>query len=136
MAIKFLAFLGKNRYTAGRYELNGYLSIHTPFSQVAVLDVLQSQNIAPDDVYIFLTSEARRQNWADSGSGAPASGVWLKDQLAELQHRLGFSVHDIAIPDEQDQGAIWSIFARVIDCLDTYDEVIFDVTHRFGTNPC
>ncbi|MCR9101387.1 MAG: TIGR02221 family CRISPR-associated protein [bacterium] len=136
----FLSFLGTNNYepvsywierTAGRAPLEKYV-------QKTILNHLAPAFSADDQVYIFLTDEARAANWEDNGhtdfkTKAPISNTGLAEQLSKANY--SFAIEPVSVNGESEPEAIWETFERVYKCIQPGDEVYLDITHSWRYLP-
>lgn len=117
--LKIVSFLGFNKYQEVTYLHPDYqhnqIKVTTPFYQEALVEFYQ-----PKDLYVLLTPTAEQENWEKLA-------VRLEGKV-ELQPIKN-------IPENNTPEDIWSIFDRVTDCLQSGDEVIFDITHSFRSIP-
>ena len=117
--LKIVSFLGFNKYQEVSYLHPNYQSnqikVTTPFYQEALVEFYQ-----PKTLYVLLTPTAEKENWEKL-----AVRVEGKVELQPIKN----------IPENNTPEDIWSIFDRVTSCLQSEDEVIFDITHSFRSIP-
>ncbi|MCS6859773.1 MAG: TIGR02221 family CRISPR-associated protein, partial [Abditibacteriales bacterium] len=112
--MKLLTFLGVGKYTSVRYVW-GDKEWETDLFPEALTRWLN-----PSQVLVLLTEEARQHtHWAN------------------LQERLSSQVTltPVDIPSGRSETELWDIFARLTECLNEGDKVVFDVTHAFRSIP-
>lgn len=131
-------FYGKCQYNKG----DDFTSSKTRFIQQATLEMLTRNKewTASDAAYIFLTKDARKDNWKPEGNKrynkytkAEETYIGLKDALNSSH--LPFPVTPIDIPMGCNEKEMWEIFERVYGCLGKGDELFFDLTHGFRYLP-
>lgn len=117
--LKIISFLGSNKYEEVIYLHPDYqhnqLKLATPFYQEALVEFYQ-----PQTLYVILTPTAETKNWQKL-----ASRLENKVDLQPIKN----------IPENNTPEDIWFIFKCVTDCLQSGDEVIFDITHSFRSIP-
>lgn len=124
-----LSFLGNNRYQKCRYTTSTYKSPVVRFFQEALVAMLTANWTKQDQVFIFLTPAAEKNNW----DGQFYEGKGLKQALSEPQQA---TIHaQTAIPSGISETEIWQLFERLYACLEPNDEVYLDITHGFRSLP-
>lgn len=113
------------------YELNGKRSGMTKYIQKAIIDVMMQEEKQLDEVIIFLTPEARKQNWLTT----TMEDLKLKDVLLSVTNEAGITIKDIGIRSEQSEDEIWNLFELMIEHMEEGDRIIFDITHSFRFQP-
>ncbi|PSR11248.1 MAG: hypothetical protein DA408_20880 [Bacteroidetes bacterium] len=136
----FLSFLGATPYQETRYYLDtdrADLSAPMYYAQEHLL----RKHIYLDEIIIFSTTEAERQNYkgriAKQQQSFPVlPAVGLESVLARLQAEgvIG-NYRSEAIPNGYTEAEIWAVFQTVYDQLQPGDEVVFDVTFGFRSLP-
>jgi CRISPR-associated Csx2 family protein len=125
--LKIISFLGFNNYTEVTYLhpdfANNPVKVVTPFYQEALVKFFN-----PKTLYILLTASA--ENKIPNGA-KESNWLALKKKLADRVDLKPIT----NIPENNTPEDIWSIFDRVTNCLETGDEVIFDITHSFRSIP-
>lgn len=134
----FLSVLGTNYYHEAKY----YIGIE-PTGEEVVTRFIQEQLIINncsnwtenDKIFIFLTEQARKENWESPAQPNNQKGSYngLKETLQNLNYSC--EILPIPIPDGFSENEIWNIFETVYNILDTDDEIYFDVTHAFRSIP-
>lgn len=135
MALKMLTFLGTNRYKECSYSFDNQ-SCASPFVQIALARILK-----PETVCVFVTTGeagSRTRNWEGKQITfkdnvqipCPIEGLEI---LSAQVSNTRFQAVDI--PDGGSMEELWEIFARLLECVDDGDEIIFDVTHSFRSLP-
>lgn len=125
--LKIISFLGFNKYTEVTYlhpDFNNCtIKVLSPFYQEALVEFYK-----PKTLYVLLTESAEKKIPRDAN----------EPNWQALQKKLADKV-DLKpiknIPERNTPQDIWFIFKRVTDCLQTGDEVIFDITHSFRSTP-
>ena len=107
---KFLAFLGTGGYKEMQYTLDGRRSKPTIFVQEAIIEHLSANGSAPENFYIFLTTEARKKHWESDNN--------LRERLESFG-----TTHEIDIPSKGSKEDLWIIFQKMLSVLDEGDEV-------------
>ncbi|MEM6318140.1 MAG: TIGR02221 family CRISPR-associated protein [Bacteroidota bacterium] len=125
----FLSFLGNNVYQPARYILNGEQSGVVRFVQEALLTLECGEWITTDEVLIFLTPEAEKNNWR----GDFYEGKGLKQSLSAHPHLLVRPVRKL--PKGVSEAEIWSLFNNIYQSLLPQDEVYLDITNGFRSLP-
>ena len=110
---KLLAFLGATSYQETDYQL-GEAITRTRFASEPLVVALK-----PAQTLVFLTTGAREKNW-DA----------LRKRLDPLT-----SLHDVDIPDGQDESELWRIFDAVVGAVEEGDAVAFDITSGLRSLP-
>lgn len=132
-----LSFLGTNDYIDCHYYLEStpaQISSPVKYMQEALVDLICTSGI--DVFYVFVTEEARKANWEDNGhidraSQTPKPNTGLKNRLLQR----GIAVEAVPINPGFSEAEIWAIFESIIECIQTGDEVILDITHAFRSLP-
>ncbi len=124
----FLSFLGTSPYVPCNYFLEGNLEgkvDDVKFVQEATFKIHLASNFdnIKDKVFICLTEEAKAANWLN------------KDGLKARFGNLGIDAVGIDIPKGFNNDDIWKIFDIIYNLLEENDEIIFDVTHAFRSQP-
>jgi len=131
---KLFSFLGTTLYSECSYSSGDFTARTSRFVQTAIYEFLLHQGIEIDKVYVFLTKEAAEKNYEDYMNGSKYY-KGLKTVWKEL-----FSGHDwrlIPVPmksgqQEQEQ---WELFEQFYELIDYGDEIYFDITYSFRSNP-
>lgn len=119
----FLSFLGTNEYRECYYKFDDETKICTKYTQIAIL---QKHNNEVDDIFVFLTKDAKEKNWIGDGN--------LYDQLL----KLGIpneKIHPIDIPNGFDNSQLNEIFEIIVGKVTENAKLIIDVTHSFRSLP-
>ena len=124
-----LSFLGNSPYKQCQYASGGFKSTLVRFFQEAFIQMLAKEWTIKDQVYIFLTPEAEKNNWEGTFYG----GVGLQATLAHYPNITVQAVKDI--PKGNSEAEIWQLFEILYDCLQEEDEVYLDITHGFRSLP-
>jgi len=124
-----LSFLGNNRYQKCCYTTATFKSPVVRFFQEALVQMLSPNWTKQDQVFIFLTPAAEKNNW----EGQFYEGRGLKQALSRYQQ---VSINaETAIPSGISEQEIWQLFERLYACLQPNDEVYLDITHGFRSLP-
>jgi CRISPR-associated Csx2 family protein len=124
-----LSFLGNNYYQQCRYSLDGFESPVVRFFQEALINLLFQDWKETDQIFIFLTSAAEKNNW----EGQFYEGKGLKQALNAYE---GLSINAIKdIPTGISEKEIWLLVERLYACLTPNDIVYLDITHGFRSLP-
>lgn len=116
-----ISFLGLSNYIPCYYTYNGKSATLTRYVQTAIYEHISS--IVGDlEVIVFCTKEAEEANW-----------FGLKDTFNEIAPDA--KVKKVCIPSEQDEEANWTLFETIMNEIQSGDNIYFDVTHSFRTNP-
>lgn len=122
-----ISFLGLSNYIPCYYTIEGNPASLTRYVQTALYEHI-SKKVGELEVVIFCTKEAEERNW-------------LGDEYSK---GLRKTFHDIApearvkrviIPSQQDERGNWELFDLIMNEIQADDEIYFDVTHSFRTNP-
>jgi CRISPR-associated Csx2 family protein len=135
----FISILGTGFYGSCQYASDDFTSNTTCFVQEATLEYIGAKNwTAQDTALIFLTQQARKDNWDKSitkrkrgTTEEPYTGL---EQLLENM-KLPFSPEGVDIVDGRDENEIWGIFNTIYDKLEENDILYFDLTHSFRYLP-
>lgn len=116
----FLSFLGLGHPETG-YKESSYIDKdkdkivkNVKYVQNAIVEIEEGKF---DEKYIFCTREV------------------LEKRFNELEEEKGYKYRSIEIEKGKDEEEIWSIFQKIYDVLEEYDEVTFDVTHSYRFLP-
>lgn len=134
----FLSVLGTNYYHEAKY----YSGIE-PKGEEIVTRFIQEQLVINncrdwtenDQIYIFLTKQAKSENWVSPAQPNHQKGSYqgLYEKLENLHYRCKIS--PISILEGFSEKEIWNIFETVYNNLEEKDEIYFDVTHAFRSIP-
>lgn len=113
MARKGITFLGTGKYEPIIYEYQGRQSSKARFFAVSLCELFQ-----PDEVLVVLTVEARNKHWAE-----------LQPLLAS------YNVREVDIPTGKSEEDLWQIFDTIAAQIDPGDQLVFDITHSFRSQP-
>lgn len=133
---KLITSLGTGDYTKCIYTgNNGFTSTPTRYAQTALFEYLRNNNEHVDEVYLFLTKEAKQDNYFDhrDRKGVECEGlktIW-KQKFPNDVDRLKI----IDIPSGQFEEDQWSIFETIFQVIEDGDELYFDITHSFRSIP-
>lgn len=141
----FISFLGGTNYHYCDYWKENKSYGNVRFIQEATLNFLQVKNewTKKDVAMILLTKGAEESNWVDNGqkdkNGHIISDERTNDTLEGLETRLKsypITINPIRdLPDGNKENEIWTIFERIFEQIQEYDELYFDITHGFRYLP-
>lgn len=138
----YVSFLGTNDYVECFYEPKGgetdRLKRPVRFVQEATVFYCCQDWGVDDRIVIFTTKDALEKNWKDDGHLDRATGKpWKRSGLETCLRELSLAVpfDNVLIPDGHSEEEIWEIFDRVSQCIESGDEVVFDITHAFRSIP-
>ena len=100
-----MSFLGTGDYVKCIYYFNGEKSPVVKYVQEATVRLFCKDWNDNDKIFIFLTEDARKNNWEDNEKN---NYTGLKKRLKNLQIRP--SVKGISIPYGKNEREIWEIF--------------------------
>jgi len=131
----FLSVLGTSFYEPCVYQKGDFTASETRFIQRASLEYCGAPEWESSDcVCIFLTDDARTNNWTVEGNArarrdgeSPVPYRGLKDELEGMGLRA--SLQGISIPDGSSEDEIWKVFSCMYGALQDGDEVYLDITH-------
>lgn len=136
----FISFLGTIAYKECIYHDNKKDYTPTPFIQTATLEQIGvSDWTETDAVCIFVTDNAKKQNWDKSISERKGSNNQtipyhgLEKELNDMQLKANFE--SVPIVDGKDEDEIWQIFQTVFNKIQDGDEIYIDLTHAFRYLP-
>jgi len=136
----FISVLGTGDYRECTYAKDGNgekgdFSCRTRFIQEATLKYLMHEGLwdKSGEVYILLTEKARKKNWEDKKDGG--SIVKGLRGVLEDMNLDGSRVHDVTIKEGLDEDELWEIFEAAYGCIQSEDELYFDLTHGFRYLP-
>lgn len=122
MKTKLLSFVGTGRYEFCTYEYSGIRSQPTKFAQVALTELLVSQEVDVDEILVFVTDAAWEKHGAELGEE-------LKQFEPDVQHRF------VPIADKVTAERIWSFFDEIYKEIGENERIFFDITHGFRSYP-
>jgi len=117
----FISFLGTNNYKECTYKFSENEYFQTNYTQVAVLKK-HLQDI--DKIVIFLTEDARRNNWGGAGK--------LKEQINNI---CSITPVEVDIPNGFNNNDLLEIFNKITSSITDKSDLIIDVTHSFRSLP-
>ncbi|MGG3739064.1 TIGR02221 family CRISPR-associated protein [Aeribacillus pallidus] len=126
-----LSFLGRSEYKPCFYTYQGKQSTYTRFVQTAIYEFMK--NDGEMDVVIFVTKEAKEENWHDK---VKRKGEKLEG-LETAFHRIApeANVKLVEIESSQDEAANWQLFDAILQEIEEGDQIYFDITHSFRSIP-
>jgi CRISPR-associated Csx2 family protein len=139
----FLSFLGTNNYIHCNYidESNTTKKCeNVKYVQEAILKLYCNTFQDGDKAFIFVTEDAKKQNWEDclqfnsETKQRDIPNLGLESRLQELTDFKG-TFEAISIPEGFSSAEIINIFQIVFDLLKEYDEIYLDITHGFRSLP-
>jgi len=136
----FISVQGTGIYRECTYAIDGNgekgdFNCRTRFIQEATLKYLMHEGLwdKSGEVYILLTEKARKNNWEDKKDGG--SIVKGLRGVLEDMNLDGSHVHDVTIKEGLDEDELWEIFDAAYGCMQSGDELYFDITHGFRYLP-
>ncbi len=135
----FLSVLGSSNYKTSSYTdaVKGYVSEPVRFVQEATLCCTGIDWTDDDRIFIFVTKGekgSRARNWNDDGHPDECGTCeGLKTRITAMG-LIGIT-KDIDIPDGNTEQEIREIFTIIYGCLESGDEIYFDITHGFRFVP-
>ena len=139
----FISILGTSFYRECTYTDGDtqFKSSPTRFIQQASLELVGAKEWTEEDkVVIFLTQNARKDNWEKTiverkplGKDTPEPYKGLEAVLQEMD--LKAQVEDKDIKDGMNKEEIWEVFQTIYDTLQEGDELHLDLTHSFRFLP-
>lgn len=144
MSKKFLSFLGGGYYKKCIYKCaelpkDKIREYNTYFIQEALTEIFCNDWTEEDEVVIFLTERAKKENWIENpNKKIPNTNTYehrdgLKHDL--LRHNYKFGIKEVNIKDGNNIDEIWENFDIIIKEIEDGDEIIFDITHAFRYIP-
>lgn len=131
--LKFISFLGTNKYETCNYYLNDIKIANCDYIQEALIRMLIQQGKRPDKVIVFTTRKAFEINWVKNNRDVNQPG--LEKTLKNIPSLSDDIVKNVFIPDGNNEEELWALFSTVMDEIEEGDEIIFDVTHSFRFLP-
>lgn len=113
---KAITFIGTSNYEYATYEYQGQ-SVVEQFFCAALIQFFQ-----PDVLQVVMTVEARQKHWES-----------LQQRLSEVSSTI--LVQEIDIATGRSEADLWSIFATIEEYIEPGDQLIFDITHSFRSQP-
>ena len=104
-----LSFLGTGKYSKTKYKWQDQM-VETPYFQVALKQIFR-----PEKLVVIQTEEAKAKN-----------GKKLAEHIDFI---------DCMIPSGRSEEELWQIFDRIVEVVNRGDEVLFDITHGFRSQP-
>lgn len=131
-----ISFLGTSAYLECMYATDDFSARPSRFIQTALYEMLEKEGEQMDKVYIFLTKEAEEKNFEDyydERNKTHLDGlkkVW-KEHFPEHADKL------IPVPMKSGQleSEQWELFEQIYNLIEENDELYFDITHSFRSNP-
>lgn len=145
MSKKLMAILGANAYAKTTYEFNlpgNQTDTYTGYySTAAIAKALLRNSRADDDfrVVVFLTREARRNNWENrrinSSEKTLEIGKGLEYELKEAVPQLSQRTKTVDIMAGISINELWSIVSTLLNEIEDGDEVYVDITTGYRSIP-
>ncbi|MCR4432201.1 MAG: CRISPR-associated protein Csx20 [Tepidanaerobacteraceae bacterium] len=133
--IKFLSFLGTNKYEVCNYLYQDKKAENCCYIQEALLKMLIGEDKIPDKVVVFTTSRAFEANWIKNAN-EECRMPGLKYTLENLKKDMnGADVKNVIIPDGNNYKELWEIFNIILSEIENGDELVFDITHSYRFLP-
>lgn len=138
----FISFLGTGNYVPVTYyfkqEEKPESNLHK-YIQAALLEKLANEDFKDEEVtaYIFCTPRSIENNWNASEAIAPSTDEHDDNKrLEEVLEDRSYSNWVQMVPLENDNGgSVWEIFSKVESKIQQGDELYFDITHAFRSQP-
>lgn len=137
----FLSILGAAFYEKCSYQKDDFKSSEALFVQKSLLEYLchkEGWGNADDEVLVFLTDLARKNNWNNDIK----SRLYPKLQkevpyvgLEKFLQDMALSYRAVSIPDGKDNEQMWEIFEVIYGQLQEGDELYLDITNSFRYLP-
>lgn len=147
MSRKLLSFLGNGTYKKCTYKYvqsdrGKNKSYNTYFIQEALTEIMCKEWGENDDVIIFLTNKAKKENYYPNNK----KKIFYNNGEFKYEHRNGlkhdlethnykFNLKPVSIKDGNNMEEIWENFDIIINEIEKGDEIIFDITHAFRYIP-
>lgn len=137
----FLSILGAAFYEKCSYQKDDFKSSETLFVQKGLLEYLcQKENWAKenDEVLMFLTDLARRNNWNHEVKMRLSPKLQKEVPYVGLEsflQEMALKYHAVSIPDGKDNEQMWEIFEVIYGQLQDGDELYLDITNSFRYLP-
>ena len=133
---KMISFLGTNLYLDCYYTKGAFKARLSRFIQTALFELLQHEGEEIDRVYVFLTKEAEERNYNDYYDASKKKQYkGLKTIWQELFPEYTDRLIPILMPSGQQEHEQWKLFEQIYDLIEDGDELYFDITHSFRSNP-
>lgn len=129
-----ISFLGNNKYKKCVYK-NRALGFESPvvqFVQEAVVQMHCKKWTKNDQIFIFLTDEAKLNQWEGDAYGSTKEG--LETRLKALGLKAKITPVE-GIPKGFTEEEMWQLFDFFYEKIEENDEVYFDITHGFRSLP-
>jgi len=134
----FISVLGTNHYLETRYYLGkepeGNEKV-TRFIQETTMEHLCHNWSSDSSAYIFVTKEAKVNNWNDPAQIKHKDGPYQGLSKIIENLNLKFPTEAVPIPEGMSENEIWEIFEIVYKKIQDGDELYFDITHSFRSIP-
>lgn len=113
------------------YKLNGKVAAPQVYIQAALIELLAQDWGASDEIVIFLTEDAYKNNWLTPN---PHGYVGLKDTIQALNPAL--PIKEVHLNHSIQNLENWeALFETIFEQINEGDEIYFDVTHGFRALP-
>ena len=120
---RLFTFLGTTSYSEAVYALEGVEAKATPYIQQALLDILNREEQEIGEIVVFLTKEAREENWT--------GGENLKKRLQQVN----VEITEVDINAASTKEEVWSFYETITNNVKKGDEIAFDITHSLRYQP-
>lgn len=133
---KLISFVGTGNYQDCIYTRgDGFKSQPTKYIQTALFEMLEYEKENIDQVYIFITDEAKRKHYDDveMQDGSLKKGLYSiwKEMFPKHKNKL----KPIHISSDQSEKGQWELFENIYEVIEKDDEIYFDITHSFRSVP-
>jgi CRISPR-associated Csx2 family protein len=143
-----LSFLGTNSYTTCSYKLKDFKPYQSRFFQESLIQNLNQGDYFFDEVFIFVTKEARERNLVNRAAENNDIDEKAKIKLGDKLKGLGFVLKNLKeegkigafnfvdFPDvSKEEKNITEMFKIIYNQINKEDEVSLDITHSFRFMP-
>ncbi len=136
MSNVLMAFLGITDYLPCNYFLNNSKINNVRFIQEAMASLFCKDWNENDRIVIFLTEEAKNVNMVNNGHKNEDGKLHLEGLEKRLKSLgLKIKIDYIDIPSGQNEKEIWNVFEKVFEQINEKDDIIFDITHAWRSQP-
>jgi len=126
--------LGASEYVPCNYFLEDKKVDNCRYIQQAILEILQQNDVIPDEVVIFATSDAYLKNWEKNKSN-DMRRPGLRDELERYSKQTNTKINVVSIPAGKNEKELWELFDIILGELNNGDEIILDITHSLRYLP-
>lgn len=132
-----ISFLGTNPYLECIYVKDKeFVAKPSRFIQTAIFEMLEHEGEEIDKVYLFLTKEAQEKNFEDYyNEERKQQYIGLKNVWNEHFPEYAERLIPVSMKSGQLEHEQWELFTQIYQLIDEGDELYFDITHSFRSNP-